>query len=371
MLLEKHKWCMTSHNVLNPVLYRLLLAKFGSVKIANQGSRASTHYAAGRRGRLSAQIKSGEYYRVNCPRCVPPDRHHHLWISHRFGEYDARSGRPITHVAICYRCGCGADDLYLVDALSPSFSRFSLEPVVADAVTYTKPPPLAGVSAPVGVYARLTDLPSTHPAAVYLLRRGFDMTELDRVWGWRFCVQAFDRNVAGRLFIPVYVDDDGPLRMVGWQTRAVPGVSVRLEPKYFTMPGFAKSRALYGFAYAKRCTRIVITEGVTDAVRVGIGAVALFGKTMSFDQQAMLTAACPNARIAVLLDSDAASAGYALAEQLNTGAFSTNRCRGGAFFVFLESGDPADMSRDDIVARIDAADYRLRHEYVGGNSIGR
>lgn len=355
---------MTSQNVLNPVLYRLLLAKFGSVKIANQGSHALTRYMAGRNGRLTAQIKSGEYYRVNCPRCAPPDRHHHLWISHRFGEYDARSGRPITHAAICYRCGRGAEDLYLIDALSPSFSRFSVEPVVADVAAYAAPPPLPGVSAPVGVYARLTDLPSTHPAAAYLSRRGFDAAELDGVWGWRFCVQSPNRNVSGRLFIPVYADDGGPLRMVGWQTRAVPGVSVNLEPKYFTMPGFAKSRALYGFAYAKRCARIVITEGVTDAVRVGIGAVALFGKTMSFDQQALLAAACPNARVAVLLDSDAAGEGHALAARLNAGAFSANQCRSGAFFVFLEHGDPADLPREELIARIDAADHGLRQPYA-------
>ncbi len=341
--------------VLNPTLFSVLQARFGKVVVANRGTRASIrHYR--KNGRLFADVQGGEYYRVNCPLCG--DTHQHLWVSHLFGTYDKKAKSRLIHVALCYRCNATPKSTYLVDMLTPRFGKHIL---VASNPSRSPPPKLKRVEMPQGQFTLLNELPAVHPARTFLERRGYGCDELSCLYYWMYCEDCAEPYIARRIFVPVLHMVDGTLTMVGYQTRAVPDLSVCERPKYWTMPGFARSQVLYNLHNAEKHNLVVITEGVTDAARVGASAVALLGKGMSREQIRLLLERCGHARVAVLLDSDAWAAGVALTRQLNQAEIDGRRIRGGAFAVRLPSGDPGDYTRRQLAEYIATADTMASH----------
>lgn len=335
--------------VLNADLYRTLKERFGEVIIANNGQRAKVIPV--RRGKsVYPEVGSGgEYYRVCCPMCPVVDTGFHLYISYRYGESVPGIPGTVTNGVICFRCGNRIADSYFGDMLRTNFANLRsapVEPIVIEEA------PIRPVSMPEGTMAYLHDLPLSHPACAYLLNRGFDPVELSKQYRWMFCYESPIYHLVGRIFIPIFHEEDGQMMFVGYQSRAIPGCSASEEPKYYFMSGFKKSRFLYNLHEARKHDIVVITEGVTDAVRVGPSAVCLWGKSMSEAQIDLLIKHCSHAKVAVMLDSTEISASFSLATRLRRGGFSDHRIRGGAFPVPLPSGDPADQTRDWLLQHI-------------------
>lgn len=340
--------------VLNPELFTLLRKRYGVVKVANVGQMGRKSYRPhGDRKRL--RVYGGEEYRINCPKCG--DIHNHFYVSYLFGTADKATKSKLLHMAFCQRCSANASDVYLADQIRLSFSKcrsFEL-PVSVDEVNVVDIRP---ADVPEGEFVGLHGLSPSHPARAWIEGRGYSAHELSTVWWWAYCYASPEPLMARRIYIPIYHFIDGVLRCVGYQTRAIPGLSVCETPKYWTMPGFFKSQTLYNLPSAMKHDVIVLTEGVTDAARVGLNAVSLFGKSLSADQHALLLKTAPGARIAVMLDADARASCLDIVQRLNTGGLAYSQH---AFLVPLERGDPGDYSREELIvliARYDSVSNR-------------
>ena len=160
-----------------------------------------------------------------------------------------------------------------------------------------------------GTVVKLSSLPGDHEAVTYLLRRGFDPTYLERVFGAAYCEdgEVFARgryNTTGTLLFPVR--KNGVL--VAWQSRLLYDPDALSEsecrrrgmvsdpesgklmrfPKYFTMPGLRKGEMLFNFDNACESEAVAVVEGVFDVFGAGKCAVACFGKGVSDAQVGMI-----------------------------------------------------------------------------------
>jgi len=333
-------------NVLNPVLYAALKTRFGDIIVASRGAQANVTPMPGGDSEPNMAVNGGEYYRVNCPECS--DKDHTLWVSYLFGTKPINSEKQLLHVATCYRCQSSGGDAKaraeLRLAVIPSFSnaRMAIEHTTAETL-----PPLERKNMPEGLFAGVSTLGAAHPLTVYLRSRNFDPEQMYKQHRWLYCHSSENDFLARRLFIPVFHRFEDGLGLAGYQSRVIPGLSVREGPKYWTMPGFQRSRVLYNMHNAVQQPMIVIVEGITDVARVGLCAVALLGKSLSATQRQILTAADSQVRIAVLLDSDAKAAARTLVRSLTTSTLAqpSNRV---VFNVALPTGDPGDYTTEEL-----------------------
>jgi hypothetical protein len=297
--------------MLNPGLYHRLESKFGDVKIVNAGmsahggSRIDPVTLRRRRGTLSG----GEQYIVCCPFCR--DSRFRLYISHLYGEVDDDTGGDHTNLAHCFNEQC----------LRDTDNRRDLAQSLHSMLEFWRPRPpvrasLVQSSAPQRVRQldRVVDLgmlPPDHAALTYLRERGFDPAELSSQWGIGYCISERFAPMRGRIYIPIHLRGT----LIGWQGRAL---SNEVEPKYFNMPGFRKSEALFNFDRARDQPVVVAVEGVTDAWRVGPAAVALFGKKASLQQCLLMTICSRSKPLLIALDGDAQEEAERLAAEMKT-----------------------------------------------------
>lgn len=328
-------------NELNIHLYKALERRFGDVLISNPGeSLVERKLPDPLRPGIYKQsiLRSGEYYRVSCPYCG--DKKKRLYINYRWNTRTRSGDRFGRNLAICFNEGCDLRGLELeLGALAkkwpvvdrPYTNNVDTGPVFAQQV-------LPGVCQP------LDTLPSTHKACRYVIGRGFDPAELGKVWGVCYCSRCevtdktpFPSLVQGRLVVPVFKDSV----LVGWQTRAiVEGEAV----KYYTMPGFPKSRMIFNQDRARRHLFGVVVEGVFDAFRVGTRAVALFGKSMSQTQRELAVSFWGQGALCIALDSDALEDLERLGQIM-----SPMRFKNGSFIVPMPPGqDPGSMEREEL-----------------------
>lgn len=322
--------------VLNPELYASLQRAFGRVQVSSAGQS-------------SADGRGGEHYRVDCPYCG--DRRGRLYVSYLWGT-TGPDGRPRYHLLCCFNEDCLADADRRRDFRQRVLAGVRLPAIVPPpaAVRTTLNPP----SWP-GPVVRLDRLPSAHPAVVYVRQRGFDPQVLGRYYGVSYCVSSSRYpQAAGRIVVPVYFDQ----AFRGWQARYVgelpwsdPDRRPHLPPKYYTAPGFPKSRVIGNFDNAVGYETLVVVEGWFDVFAVGPWAVCLFGHTASGYQIERLAASSRRygQTIAVVLDPDAADAPWI--DRLSS------LCPGRVVRVTLpgDQDDPGAMSRMAVVAAIRSA----------------
>jgi len=327
---------------LNPKLFAALEKRFGKVLISNPGERLVERKIPDpvRPGRHKQLIlRSGEYYRVDCPYCS--DKRGRLYINYRWNTRTRNGDRFGRFLAVCFNEGCDLSGLDMeLGALAKNW------PVVDR--PYTNKPDSGPEFAPQvmpGVCLPLDTLPPEHEACKYVReKRGFDPVELGRMWGVSYCVHCgvtdktpYPGLVRGRLVIPIW--RSGVL--VGWQTRAL---NEHDSPKYYTMPGFPKSRMLFNQDRAQQYRFGVVVEGVFDAFRVGDRAVALFGKSMSQTQRELAVAYWGQGALCIVLDDDATEDMDRLSQVMDPMKF-----KDGSFIVRLPIGkDPGNMDRDEL-----------------------
>jgi DNA primase len=152
-----------------------------------------------------------------------------------------------------------------------------------------------------------------------------------------------------------------PQRLVlgGWQARIVPG----LEPptgedaKYLSATGMQKSELLYGLHLAIAAQGpVYVVKGPSDCWRIGPGAVAIFGKTLATTQKLLLVHHFVGRPIVMMLDPDARQSAEQIQREL---ALARGHAEGDNRVVIADvpshREDPADCTRDEIIAAANAA----------------
>lgn len=296
---------------MNPGLFATLKRAFAVVKIAKEGEAAQFDVKTGSKGGRYAAMKQGqggEEYRICCPFCS--DTTHRLWINHRWGTTDELQNVSFgSGLLQCFNDGC---DLNRHSADSPArrtrqeefkvmlspLLRRSLMPNRVQSVAQAAPKKAAQLPE---VVVPLDTLPLYHPANHYLLGRGYtDPVKVAQTWNLMYCPEDRHPHVTNRIIIPAYYEG----LLVGWQARYIGKPPGKHIPKYFTMPGFAKSNMLYNYNNAARYDFGLLSEGVTDVWSLGNQGVASLGASLSQHQIQLLRSRWQNTGIAVVADGD-------------------------------------------------------------------
>ncbi len=161
---------------------------------------------------------------------------------------------------------------------------------------------------------RVDALAPGHPAAAYLLGRGFDPAELWARWKVAYCARSPDSYPAllHRLVFPIdaaRIDAAANggrsiwFELAGWQARAIDAKSNRPEVTYLTGLGRAKGKVIFGLPQAIE-TRgpVVVVEDATDVWRLGANAVATLGTGATQYQQSLLCDWFTRRPLVMLLD---------------------------------------------------------------------
>ncbi len=304
---------------MNPTLFSILQAQFGEVRTTNPGQPriASRVPDPARPGRFTDRTSQrGEQYAVSCPFCY--DDRFRLYISYMYGVLDPATGQRNYGLWCCHNEKCHqveANRLMLRSRLAVPISRRYAQHVELPATTPATEPPQE-IVLPEGL-TPIASLPASHPAAIYLTSRGFDLQYLQETWDISFCDWCIACRPAAtnRILIPVYrpaklfsSSDGHTLVLGGWQARLVPGYEALggSDAKYLSAAGMQKSELLYGLHLAIASDGpVYVVEGPSDAWRVGPGAIALFGKDLSQTQKLLLVHHFPGRHIIVMLDQDA------------------------------------------------------------------
>lgn len=293
---------------LNPILFERLGQLYGRVLVGRQGEAAVVGY---RPSTMTGKPKpvyeyGGEAYRVNCPFCVQvnasnPDTKHRLWIGHTWGAEDQYVPGKHWGEAVCYHNNClenWENNRYLQnvvygDMLFSTRQRVAIEQgVVVERPTELDFPQFC---------VPLHELAPDHPANLYLYKRKFDPRQISLQYGVRYCYQPPPDYpmITGRLIIPIVMDG----KMVMWQARYLGDLPKGSKlPKYLNPRGVSKSALLYGFDEARKSPFVTITEGITNVWRLGSGAVAILGKSVSYPQYMLLKTHWPGGAL-IALDS--------------------------------------------------------------------
>ncbi len=257
---------------------------------------------------VQAKYKDGDEWAIECAceRSKPSskDDRGKLWVNVR------------KHQGYCYRCqktlGDDSDIIKEVSQCSFAEARAIIREAASsasrlDAAIRSIDPDEFGYEAPEGhvAYDHIIELPeefvpfrrkSSSPD--YVWDRGIT-EEQCREYGIGWCWSGF---FAHRLIVPLRDISGGLFGFVArYMSSKVPeNIRKVLYPK-----GTKTSHHLFNERRARRHRGIIITEGVFDALRVGIRAVALFGKSASSTQLDRLIALGSTRTLIIMLDRDA------------------------------------------------------------------
>lgn len=205
---------------------------------------------------------------IDCPHCSPDSKRYRLGIS------------PSSFWCNCWTCGKHP----LLQTLSLSaigiessrialfLSRLQKASNVPESDPNASPSTLC-------IPKDIRELKDCYQHCKYLWSRGFDPEKVSKTWGVK--VVGVDRRVGWSLFLPVL---DRKKTQVSWTTRKIAEGD---GPKYVNAKPSEERKPikhqLYGEAYVKH--GIVVVEGPTDAWRIGRGAVATFGTSVTMQQE--------------------------------------------------------------------------------------
>lgn len=294
--------------MLNPKLHNMLVRQFGrnNVSVVNEDVELEASYARRDRGdtnkadyKLDDVTCSGEEYRINCFKCG--DTRKRLYINHRWGLYDDRTGTRNLWLVNCWNANCWSDYESQRRLYTRILGDVILRPTDLRRAPPTKVARQRAIDWPGAMWMldHMQQKMPQHEAIRYLEDRGFEPARLTRLFGVGFCVDSDLELATRRVVAPVYWSK----RLVGWQARYVGPSLDKSIPKWYTCPGFKTAASLYNFDKAKRYSTVVITEGPGDVWGFGRQAVAVFGKVIRRQQLALLSKYCSKqATIVIMLD---------------------------------------------------------------------
>lgn len=295
--------------MLNEMLYRRLMAAYGSVTVVNEDVELEGEYrrAADKEWRgtgviLDDVIESGEEFRVSCPECS--DTRKRLYINHMWGVVDSRTGTRHLWAMQCFNCHVEHD--YVARKKIEDAVYGNLLATVG-AIRLNSPPPgktnrRGPVTLP-GVHWKLDQIARHNPdheAVQYLDNRFYSAEYLGRKFDVGFCPESTLRWARRRIVAPVYFDG----KLVSWTARFLG------EPPDNSIPKWAHAsvnigRYIYNLDRMIRHNTIVLVEGPGDVWSFGIQAGGLFGKIIRRPQIKLLKSQIrPGTVIVVMLDPD-------------------------------------------------------------------
>lgn len=290
---------------MNEDLYKRLVNRYKTVKVANEGLATVYQIAYDTEGRprmVFSQV--GEAYRVNCPFCS--DMRYRLYVNHLYGLKDVND-RRMTFMAMCWNEDCLANELnrelFYAWISGDSLDRAKVKPGRVEGTGE-----LRKVGMP-GPCTKLHHLPTHHEANVYVRGRSFDPELLGKVYGVSYCHNSMYYLARGNLVIPITKGPD----LVGWQVRYLGELDWKnkelknrgeLPPKYFTMPGFPKGQWLPNIEKARRHYTGVLVEGFFDVFGAGPMCMPLLGSSLGAAQQKLFLQAFGKRSGVLMLDAD-------------------------------------------------------------------
>jgi len=291
--------------VLNPLLYEQLKTLSGkSPKVINAGIGFSFSIVTSESGKFLVKPDPGEQYAVNCPFCG--DRRSRLYVHHRFGTQFSDPAHPELNGALTQLAFCQNEQkvvpLYglILDRLDPAKMELAL---ALNATQGVKEEQVSKQVPPLGQTIRLSELPDDHEAIKYLRGRGYDTTYLSEACEAQVSVSHPDGDIArlakGRILFPFYVDGI----LTQWQGRVPYDIrkGVRWPPKWWFPPGVKK--VPWNVDVAATFPVVILTEGILSAVNAGPAAIALGGKTMTYESKKIIKKRWDT--VIVMLDPDA------------------------------------------------------------------
>lgn len=296
--------------MLNPVLYSLLLSKFSSVRVCNQGQELVGRYLTdpiSNRPVLEIDAR-GETYCINCPNCN--DTRNRLYVNYKYGVTDQVTGNDNRYMVRCFNEECFKKDSNLYNQLYTTI--FGLENRQTRNITLVKgtrpivqSSSLEECESP-GDLTYLIDLPSTHPAIKFLIQdRNYNLQDLHNHWNITYCEKAISRykTATNRIIIPIIQKS----KWVGWQARYIGDIDFKTTkiPKYFTLPTLPKRLILYNLDVAKNQNLGIVCEGPTSCWSLYPYGMAILGKQATLQQQRLLIEYFKNKTLVILLDGDA------------------------------------------------------------------
>jgi len=356
---------LIKQNLRNPRLYEILKQLYGKVKVQNQGQPFRYKIIAEPdRSKKLVKVYSGEEYACCCPHCG--DTKYRLNVNHTFGT--RIEGIEMDYAAHCWNEECDVcKEIY--DAVLTGggttvavSSEATTDPISVETMAKESNERFKRLQDLI----RVDQLPPLHPGAVYLKGRGFDLDELGQKYQVCFCndFEPSARLAKARIIFPMFFsvpDERGNYDRlpVGWQARAIPGVSMREDPKYWTSPGCMRSHFLYLFDWARFMNRgLVVVEGPTDALTVGPPCVAALGRRITHSQQSLIVSYWGEGKseFPIVLIGDP---GFESDWQKNKDELANNLGSDRRLILFTPEEDSNSLGRDVIRRRIrDECDKR-------------
>lgn len=373
--------------VLNKPLYDAVRKMAGSSEVRVVSPGRAGAYSEGLRpasvgkktgGHTTSVVSWGECYRTDCPCCG--DTRGRLFFSHLCGAWFKKSSGTIRFSDKLYKCH--NEDCQRGGRLEREFNlkvpSVNLKEACGKADIPCEASPLSSNAVPADMPTPLVDLLRNKlPASAvgYMEGRGWDLDVLRGSYGclyapagaeWTETAAAGEKYKRSfrvpRLLIPVARGR----RVVSWQARSLVEGATR---KYMSPSGFPKSSVLYNMDEAKFHDTVVVHEGCTDCWRTGSSAVALFGKSLSEGQLAIMELFWRAwGRCAVALDPGGAErkAARLIAKRLR----ESDAFPGGVAVIDLEGGrDPGDMDEGEMMSLADGADYAAAPETTTLDSL--
>ncbi len=291
-----------------PVLYKLLVQKFGSVKITSEGEAFVCRKS--QTDKLDI-INRGETYAICCPFCA--DTRNRLYISHRFAQHDPITQQSYYFLAHCFNENCLAEPGAAQRLARMIFGRLTCRLVLPIQKSVIEKPEV--IPELPGKLIRLDELPEDHYACTYLRNRGFDPVTLGQYLDVSYCIKAKQEYylAENRIIIPIY--QNNILR--SWQARYIGQWRKELNtPKYYNMPGAKLNDYLYNFDFAKAFNYVVVCEGPSDSWSIGKQSVATMGKNIKSGHVALIRNTWKNGVVVLLPDPDAMTEAEALYKSL-------------------------------------------------------
>jgi len=271
-------------------------------------------------------------YVIRCPICSDSPTHNHLYINPKEGIYH------------CFYCGTGGKLKGLIEKYGGGQQLTKEQKVVKkkkyELIDFSEFPKVTGM---------LNHMDRV--ALSYLispLEQGGRGLSRDEVKRYDMRLGLSDRFY-GRVIIPIY--EGG--KVVCFSARSFLHF---VEPKYlfpYTEESLlSASKAIFNYNRNEALSNVAIVEGIFDAIAlnriVGMHGMAILSKTLSESQLKKLLNLSRDTIFYVMLDADAYKGAFKVAESLYSYDRDIRIC-------FLEKGDPAAVSENELLEAIDNA----------------
>ena len=285
--------------------------------------------------RLGESIKTDGDYRFNCPYCDSGRNLHKLYIDMEDGIYHCfncgQSGRLAKLVSyidgLSYRQSSSLLEslgLYSYNVSSSNISEsdkilllFNQENPKETIKTDLKPAPFV-----IGYHSLYENINSkeAEPFFEYCKTRGFSLEQIrDYNIGYvkhgkfRMPDDSF-RSLNNSLIFLTY---NNMGKYIYWNSRSI----VESKIKSVNAPEFggcySKKSCIFNFDQARLKKEVVITEGVPDALTLGLSGMGTFGKQVTTSQVELLSALPSDSKLFIMLDMDAKENMIDLAKKLS------------------------------------------------------